>query len=85
MKIGRGDVPRRQMALNSNAMMLQIELNEEEKRTITLLNLLGQQMIQVNVGEIIVVSDGPLPLLLLPFTVTLLCPCPRRWRMEVHL
>ena len=84
MRIGRGDAQRRQMALNSNAMMLQIELNEEEKRTI-ILHMLGQQMIQVNVGEIIVVSDGPLPLLLLPFTVTLLCPCPRRWRMEVHL
>ena len=72
------------MTLNSNAMMLQIELNEEEKRTITLLNLLGQQMIQVNVGEsIIIVGDGALPLFLLPCTAPALRPC--SWRMEVHL
>ena len=33
MRIGRGDAQRRQMALNSNAMMLEIERGEEDDYT----------------------------------------------------
>ena len=72
------------MALNSNVMMLQIELNEEEKRT-NILHLLGQQMFEFRgVGEIVVVvGDGAPPLLLLPCTAPALHPW--SWWLEVHL